>query len=464
MGFRDPIRKGVPEAITECHGAGIRVVMITGDYPATAQALASHIALPGGLQCMTGADIETLSDQELQARAQDTNIFARVRPEHKLRLVNAFKASGEVVAMTGDGVNDAPALKAAHIGIAMGSRGADVAREAAALVLLDDDFSSIVEAIRQGRLIYDNIRKAMAYVFALHVPIIGISLVPALLGWPLVLLPVHFLFLELVIDPACSVAFEAEPPESDLMKRPPRPPANPIFGMRALSLSLSQGASVFIFLTALWLYLWKSGNTEPNIRSLTFVALLFSNLGLIWSNRSWNAPIPRIWNRPNKALWWVTGCALSALALAVYVPHLRQVFRFEALHPIDIVLSAGAAAAGVTWFEMYKALHRKKTGGNPHLKPDGTKMVKRVLMIVAGWAFLALGIVGLFLPVLQGILFIMIGLGILSTEYAWAHRWILKLKNRFPGAHKRFHETTSKLARYIPWLATHRKPPEQGPP
>jgi Ca2+-transporting ATPase len=453
MGFSDPVRPGVPEAIAECYRAGIRVVMITGDYPVTAQAIALQIALSGDQRYLSGADLESLGDDELRARVRNTNIFARVRPEHKLRLVNALKANGEIVAMTGDGVNDAPALKAASIGIAMGGRGADVARESAALVLLDDDFASIVEAIRQGRLIYDNIRKAMAYVFALHVPIIGISLVPALLGWPLVLLPVHIVFLELVIDPACSVAFEAEPPESNLMERPPRPPGRPIFGAHALSLSLLQGASVFLFLSALWLWLWKHGNSEPDIRSLTFVALLFSNLGLIWSNRSWSVSIPLTLKRPNPALWWVTASALAAVSLALYVPQLRQIFRFEALHTVDIALSAAAALAGITWFEAYKTLHGRTATMEK-------KTMKRVLAIVAGWSFVLLGIAGLFLPILQGILFIMIGLAILSTEYVWAHRWITKLRNRFPEAHKKFDETMARIARKFPWLDSGPRPPK----
>lgn len=360
VGFNDPLRAGVPAAIAECYRAGIRVMMITGDYAVTAQAIAAQSGLNGDLRCLSGAELETLSDAELQTRVRNTNIFARVRPEHKLRLVHALKANGEIVAMTGDGVNDAPALKAANIGIAMGMRGADVARESAALVLLDDDFTSIVDAIRQGRLIYDNIRKAMAYVFALHVPIVGISLAPAVLGWPLVLLPVHIVFLELVIDPACSVAFEAEPAESDLMEKPPRIPGRPIFGARALSLSLLQGLSVFVFLAALWIGLWKSGNNEHDIRSLTFVALLFSNLGLIWSNRSWNVPILLTLKRSNRALWWVTGCALAAVALALYAPPLRQIFHFEVLHPADIALSAAAALAGITWFEIYKTIRRQR--------------------------------------------------------------------------------------------------------
>ena len=359
LGFSDPVRPGVHDAIAECYRAGVRVVMITGDYPVTAQAIAAQVALSGGGQYLTGADLETLKEEELEARVRSTNIFARFRPEHKLRLVNALKADGEVVAMTGDGVNDAPALKAAHIGIAMGGRGADIAREAAALVLLDDDFSSIVEAIRQGRQIYANIKKAMAYVFAMHVPIIGMALFPVLMGWPLILMPVHIVFLELVIDPACSVAFEAEPAEPDLMRRPPRPPGRRIFGALDLSLSLLQGLSMFLFLAALFAWFWNHNHNEFDARALTFAGLLLANLCLIWANRSWELPLPFTIRTPNQALWWVTGLALAALAASLYVPSLRGIFRFSVLHPLDIALSFGAAAAGITWFELYKFIRSR---------------------------------------------------------------------------------------------------------
>jgi Ca2+-transporting ATPase len=235
IGLADPIRPTVPDAVRQCYAAGIRVVMITGDYPGTARNIARHIGLRSDDQFITGPDLDKMDDSELQKRINTVNIFARVVPEQKLRLVNAFKANGEIVAMTGDGVNDAPALKSAHIGIAMGGRGTDVARESSALVLLDDDFSSIVQAIKMGRRIFDNIRKAIAYIFAIHVPIAGMSLIPVLLNWPLVLLPVHVVFLELIIDPACSVVFEAESEEADVMSRPPRNPQERLFSRRLWS-------------------------------------------------------------------------------------------------------------------------------------------------------------------------------------------------------------------------------------
>ena len=222
LGLADPVRPGVPEAVQECYTAGIRVIMITGDYPGTAQNIARQIGLQPLDQIITGPELDQMSDDELQERIKTTCIFARAVPEQKLRIVQALKANGEVVAMTGDGVNDAPALKAAHIGIAMGGRGTDVAREAAALVLLDDNFASIVQAVRMGRRIFDNLKKAMTFIFSVHIPIAGMSLIPVLLKWPLALLPVHIVFLELIIDPACSVVFEMESDEADIMQRPPR--------------------------------------------------------------------------------------------------------------------------------------------------------------------------------------------------------------------------------------------------
>ncbi|MGZ3689676.1 MAG: cation-translocating P-type ATPase, partial [Bdellovibrionota bacterium] len=225
LGIADPVRPGVPEAIRECDRAGIRVIMITGDHAQTAASIAREIGLKNPEEILTGPQLAELSDDALLARLRVVNCFARMVPEQKLRLVQALQRTGEVVAMTGDGVNDAPALKTAQIGIAMGGRGTDVARESAALVLLDDDFSSIVEAVRSGRRIFDNLRGAMAYLLAVHIPIAGISVLPVLLKLPLVLLPVHIAFLELIIEPTCSLVFEAEPPAADSMNRRPRSPS-----------------------------------------------------------------------------------------------------------------------------------------------------------------------------------------------------------------------------------------------
>jgi Ca2+-transporting ATPase len=359
IGLEDPVRPGIADAIDECRSAGIRVVMITGDYPGTARAIASQIGLPSD-NVLTGPDLEKMSESELQECIGEIGIFSRVAPEQKLRLVNALKDRGEVVAMTGDGVNDAPALKAANIGIAMGGRGTDVAREAASLVLLDDAFSSIVKAVRLGRRIFDNIKKAMAYILAIHVPIAGMSLIPVLLGWPLVLLPVHIVFLELIIDPSCSVAFEAEPEEADVMSRPPRDPNKPLFSRRTVGISLLQGLSVLIIVLTVFAFSLYRGLADNEARALTFTTLVIANLGLILTNRSWSRTIMETLSTPNAALRWIVGGALTLLGLVLYVPFLRDLFQFAYLHFVDLAICFMAGIASVLWFEGLKLLNGRK--------------------------------------------------------------------------------------------------------
>ena len=356
LGLADPVRPSVPGAIAECIGAGIRVVMITGDYPATARSIARRIGLAPADRVITGPEMDRMDDAELQERIREVNIFARVAPRQKLRLVGAFKANGEIVAMTGDGVNDAPALKSAHIGIAMGERGTDVAREAADMVLLDDDFSSIVQAVRLGRRIFDNIRKAIAYTIAVHVPIAGMSILPVALQWPLVLLPVHIVFLELIIDPACSIVFEAEGEEDDIMSRPPRDPGEPLVSRETLVISLMQGGSVLLMVLAVFAVALHRGEGEQDARALTFTTLMVANLGLILANRSWSRPLADVLRMPNRALWWVSGGAVVVLGLVLSSPVLRGLFHFAELHPADILICLSAGILSVVWFEGFKTV------------------------------------------------------------------------------------------------------------
>jgi len=362
VGLADPIRPTVPSAIKECYTAGIRVVMITGDYPGTAQSIARQIGLKSVDNVITGSELDGMSDQELQTRIKDVDIFARVVPEQKLRLVNALKANREVVAMTGDGVNDAPALKSAHIGIAMGGRGTDVARESSSLVLLDDDFSSIVGAVRLGRRIFDNIKKAMAYIVSVHVPIAGMSFIPVVMQWPLVLLPMHIVFLELIIDPACSVVFEAEAEEANVMRRPPRNPEEPLFGKSIILISLLQGLSVLAVVLAVFLAARSLGQGEDGARGLAVVTLILSNLALILTNRSWTRTIWQMLKSPNAALRWVLGGTITFVVLILYVPFLRNMFRFSVLHPVDLLLCVVAAAVSILWFEALKFFRRRRLG------------------------------------------------------------------------------------------------------
>ncbi len=327
----DPLRPGVPEAVQECRSAGIRVLMITGDHPATARAIAAQAGLDGQAPALTGAEIAALDDAALADAVARTNVFARVQPAQKLRIVQALQARGQVVAMTGDGVNDAPSLKAAHIGIAMGGRGTDVAREAASLVLLDDDFGAIVQAVRLGRRILDNLRKAMAFVLAVHVPIAGLALLPLLLGWPPLLLPAHIAFLELLIDPVCSIAFEAEPEEGDVMQRPPRDPAAPLFSWRLIVEGLLQGGLVFAGVAVFVHLLLAQGTAEPLARAAGFTALVAGNVALILANRGLGRQRLRSLLRPNRTLAGMLAATVALLALVLAVPPLRTLFGFAAL-------------------------------------------------------------------------------------------------------------------------------------
>jgi len=337
LGLADPVRPGVAEAVAECYQAGIRVLMITGDYPGTARKIAADIGLRPLDEVITGPELEALDESELRRRLRTTCIFARVVPEQKLRIVQALQANGEVVAMTGDGVNDAPALKAAHIGIAMGGRGTDVAREAAALVLLDDNFASIVEAVRMGRRIYDNLRKAILFIFSVHIPIVGLALLSVLLKWPLALLPVHVVFLELIIDPACSVVFEGEPGEKDLMQHPPRRLGESLFGPALLLTGAVQGLGVLLVVAAVYGVALARGLSEGEARMMAFGGLVLADLGLIFANRSTRRSILSTLRVANPALWWVTGGTLLFLALVLAVPFLRDLFSFGTLRAAALV-------------------------------------------------------------------------------------------------------------------------------
>jgi Ca2+-transporting ATPase len=357
IGLADPVRPTVLPAIKQCHAAGIRVVMITGDYPTTAIAIASQIGLPagdGGI--ITGAELTQMDEVTLRERIHHSNIFARMVPEQKLRLVNALKANGEIVAMTGDGVNDAPALKAAHIGIAMGGRGTDVAREAAGLVLLDDDFASIVHAVRLGRSIFDNLRKGMAYIFAVHFPIIGLALIPLLFGWSPVFAPVHIVFLEMIINPACSIAFEAEPAEANIMQRPPRPSSEALFGRRIFLISLWQGVFVLLSSLSVLSYALLHDASDEVARTLTFSTLVIGNLGLILVNRSWRHSVLKTASQYNPALWWVILGAFVFLLLILSFPILREIFHFAPISPLQFLYCVAAGLVSVLWFEIYKKL------------------------------------------------------------------------------------------------------------
>lgn len=353
LGLADPIRPEVPPAVAECYTAGVRVIMITGDYPGTAKNIARSIGLSYPEQIITGPELDRMSDEELQQRIRSVNVFARVVPEQKLRLVQALKANGEIVAMTGDGVNDAPALKSAHIGVAMGCRGTDVAREAASLVLLDDNFASIVQAVRLGRRIFDNLRKAMSFIVSVHIPIAGMSLLPVFLNWPLVLLPVHVVFLELIIDPACSVVFEAEKEELDVMHRPPRRVNAALFDRSTMLRSLTQG--IFVLATTLGIFAtFLPSQGDLVARAASFLTLVVGNLGLIFSSRTTSGSFLRAMKRPNPTLWWVCGGTSLLLVLSLTLPFLQSLFRFDLLPWNTAAIAVGAGLMTFLLMEVSK--------------------------------------------------------------------------------------------------------------
>ena len=359
VGLADPLRPSVIEAMRECRSAGIRAVMITGDYPATANAIARQAGFePGAV--VTGEDLVHLDDAELARRTTTTAVFARIMPEQKLRIVNAYKANGEIVAMTGDGVNDAPSLKAAHIGIAMGGRGTDVAREASAIVLLDDDFGSIIKAIRLGRRIYDNLRKAMSFIFAVHVPIAGLALLPLLFGLPILFGPIHIAFLEMVIDPVCSLVFEAETEEDDIMQRPPRAADAPLFSGGLIAWSLLQGALAFALVAAIFVIAPRSGMPEQEVRALTFFSLVVTIASLILVNRSFGTSLLTALRRPNRTLAVVLAAVAALLAVTLLWPSASKLFAFGPLHADDLALTVGAGIAVLVCLEILKPVLRPR--------------------------------------------------------------------------------------------------------
>lgn len=349
IALEDPIRPEVPAAVQQCKEAGIRLIMITGDFPATARSIATQIGLDTSGLLLTGAELEQMNEEELRKKIPAINIFARVVPDQKLRIVQALKANTEIVAMTGDGVNDAPALKAAHIGVAMGNKGTDVAREASSMVLLDDNFASIVAAIRSGRRIFDNLQKAMTYIMAIHIPIIGLTLLPAFFsGLPLLLMPLHIVFMELIIDPICSVAFESEQEEKNIMNRPPRATDHKFFGTGRILNSLFEGAMLLCMVLVVYFLSLREQHTEGEVRAIAFSALVIGNVFLILTNLSKTRSFASIITGKNWAAILMLSIAMLMMFFMVSLPVMQQVFSLEFpgyRHFLPSIIAAGLMLA-----------------------------------------------------------------------------------------------------------------------
>ncbi|MDO8369326.1 MAG: cation-translocating P-type ATPase [Candidatus Nitrotoga sp.] len=360
VGLLDPPRPEVAAAIAECRMAGVRILMLTGDHPATARAIARQVGLSERPEVITGAEIAALDDAALRLRLQQVDLCARLQPEQKLRLVRVLQQAGEVVAMTGDGVNDAPALKAADVGIAMGERGTDVAREAAALVLLDDSFTSIVAAIAQGRRIFDNITKATRFVFAVHMPIIALVLLPALLHWPIILLPVHIVLLELVIDPACSIVFEAEPGAANIMRRPPRLLSASPFAAGNIGYALAQGSGIALVLLTGHALLQRLGWAEADLRISMFAALVLALFLLILANRDLAHAALRNLGGDNPWLPRMFAGVSLVLVAVLVTPFLRDVMGFAALSLPPLLAAVGLLIACGLWLQILRLVNDRR--------------------------------------------------------------------------------------------------------
>lgn len=357
----DPPRVGVKNSVKLCQGAGVRIIMITGDNGETAEGVARQIGLRNCSEVITGTMLEKMSDQELKERVKTTNIFARVYPDHKMRIVKALQDNHEVVAMTGDGVNDAPALKKAEIGIAMGQRGTNVAKEAADLILMDDKFSTIVDAIANGRTIYSNIKKAISYILVVHIPIILISLFVPLAGLPLLLLPVHVVLLELIIDPTSSIVFQRLKAEANVMKRPPRPLGEPLLNFPTIARCLLQGAVIFGVVFLSYLYLIRTGAAQNLASTFAFVTLIFSNVLVVYVLQSDELALKNFFlDFKDKVIVIINVVIVAVLLLLIYIPLFNRLIGAVPLGSLELLAAIGLAILATFVFDLAKRPWRKK--------------------------------------------------------------------------------------------------------
>ncbi len=362
VALENPPKPNAKAVVQQFSQAGISVKMITGDSPETAQAIARQVDLPNPDQILTGQEVVAMTDTDLQTQVRSVNVFARMFPDAKLRVIRALKAGGEVVAMTGDGVNDGPALKAAHIGIAMGKRGTELAKQAASIVLVDDDLGGMVKAIAQGRLIYQNLKRAVGYIVAIHIPIILTVTIPLLFGWQYVnlLSPIHIIFLELVMGPTCSIAFENEPAERDLMRQPPRRLTDTFFTAGELGIRVVQGLVISLATLGIYYQTMQAGYTVERVRTMTFITLVLSNIWLVLVSRSNRASVVATLRRPNPLLWLMLGITVLMLAAFLSIPPMQHLAQFGRLSVNDLGRCGWVSLAGVGWIELYKGWVRQR--------------------------------------------------------------------------------------------------------
>ena len=358
--FYDPPKENIRETINTFHEAGIQVKMITGDYPETAVAIADEIELNHNREVLTGKEVLHISKEELQERVKQVNIFARMFPEAKLKVIDALKENGEVVAMTGDGVNDGPALKAAHIGIAMGKRGSEVAKAAAALILMDDDLSHMTDAVALGRKIYDNLKKAIQYIVSIHIPIILIVTLPLLLAWTFtdIFSPVHVIFLELIMGPTCSIIYENEPMEPGTMNRPPRKMDSTFLSLKQLAMSILQGLMITAGCLGIGYYYMQAGSNEEMIRTVIFITLLSSNIFLTLVNRSFYYSVFKTIRYKNNLVFFIISFTALFIVALLYVPFLQDLFRLQSLSTPLLLTCIAVALASTCWIEIWKLFKR----------------------------------------------------------------------------------------------------------
>lgn len=355
LGLQDPPKEGVKEAVAVCRKAGIRVVIITGDYCRTAMAVGEEIGLQFAEKSITGEEIDNMSEEELSEAVRTCDVFSRVIPEHKMKIVRALKKNGEIVAMTGDGVNDAPALKNADIGIAMGKRGTEVAKEAAHMIIMDDNFTTIVHSVEDGRRVYDNIRKAIVYIMIIHIPIAVMALCAPLFNLPQILLPVHIMFLELIIDPTCSIVFEGEPAEPYIMAQPPRNPRESMLTSGMVLKVILQGASLFLAAFLPFHYMVDAGNSVEYARSFSLIALIVGNIFLVLVNRSNTQSLFHLFREKGSRIRLIiNSSAFLVLVCVIYIPFLQSLFKTTAIDIPTFIAAAFIGFASTAWWDIVK--------------------------------------------------------------------------------------------------------------